>query len=107
MSEPFGGDGGDQLVTPNNGGQTVGEYTNLATSLANNCGYTANDDGTPPGRRQPAAHRDTRPRHLEDRDAVVTHCRHGRRAPVSHSGVPLGPAVHHDVAVMVRGGQRR
>jgi hypothetical protein len=47
MSEPFGGDGGDQLVNPNDGCQTVGEYTNLAMSLTNNCGYTANDDGTP------------------------------------------------------------
>ncbi|HTI22513.1 MAG TPA: hypothetical protein VL652_16075 [Kutzneria sp.] len=47
MSEPFGGDGGDQLVNPDNGCQTVGEYTNLAMSLTNNCGYTANDDGTP------------------------------------------------------------
>ncbi|HJP79362.1 MAG TPA: hypothetical protein VJ914_34130 [Pseudonocardiaceae bacterium] len=47
MAEPFGGDGGDQLVNPRNGCQTVGEYTNLAMSLTNNCGYTANDDGTP------------------------------------------------------------
>jgi hypothetical protein len=47
MAEPFGGDGGDQLVNPANGCQTVGEYTNLAMSLTNNCGYTANDDGTP------------------------------------------------------------
>lgn len=47
MTEPFGGDGGDELVNPNNGCQTVGEYTNLAMSLTNNCGYTANDDGTP------------------------------------------------------------
>jgi hypothetical protein len=47
MSEPFGGDGGDQLVNPANGCQTVGEYTNLAMSLTTNCGYTANDDGTP------------------------------------------------------------
>ncbi len=47
MSEPFGGDGGDQLVNPSNGCQTVGEYTNLAMSITNNCGYTANDDGTP------------------------------------------------------------
>jgi len=47
MTEPFGGDGGDQLVNPANGCQTVGEYTNLAMSITNNCGYTANDDGTP------------------------------------------------------------
>jgi hypothetical protein len=47
MSEPFGGDGGDQLVNPHNGCQTVGEYTYLAMSLTNNCGYTANNDGTP------------------------------------------------------------
>lgn len=47
MAEPFGGDGGDQLVNPANGCQTVGEYTNLAMSLTNNCGYTANSDGTP------------------------------------------------------------
>ena len=47
MSEPFGGDGGDQLVNPRNGCQTVGEYTNLAMSITNNCGYTAGDDGTP------------------------------------------------------------
>ena len=47
MSEPFGGDGGDQLVNARDGCQTVGEYTNLAMSVTNNCGYTANDDGTP------------------------------------------------------------
>lgn len=47
MTEPFGGDGGDQLVNPANGCQTVGEYTDLAMSLTNNCGYTANNDGTP------------------------------------------------------------
>lgn len=47
MSEPFGGDGGDQMVNPANGCQTVGEYTNLAMSLTNNCAYTANNDGTP------------------------------------------------------------
>ncbi len=47
MAEPFGGDGGDQLVNPANGCQTVGEYTDLAMSITNNCGYTANDDGTP------------------------------------------------------------
>jgi hypothetical protein len=47
MSEPFGGDGGDQLANPANGCQTVGEYTDLAMSLTNNCGYTANNDGTP------------------------------------------------------------
>jgi hypothetical protein len=47
MSEPFGGDGGMQMANPKNGCQTVAEYTNLAMSLTNNCGYTANDDGTP------------------------------------------------------------
>jgi hypothetical protein len=47
MSEPYGGDGGDQLVNPKDGCQTVGEYTNLALQLTDNCGYTANDDGTP------------------------------------------------------------
>jgi len=47
MSEPFGGDGGIQLVNPSNGCQTVGEYVYLAMSLTNNCGYTANADGTP------------------------------------------------------------
>jgi hypothetical protein len=47
MAEPFGGDGGDQIVNPANGCQTVGEYTDLAPSVTNNCGYTANDDGTP------------------------------------------------------------
>jgi hypothetical protein len=47
MSEPFGGDGADQLVNPANGCQTVGSYTNLAMSVTNNCGYTANNDGTP------------------------------------------------------------
>jgi hypothetical protein len=47
MTEPFGGDGGDQLVNPKNGCQTVGEYTDLTLQMTNNCGYTANDDGTP------------------------------------------------------------
>jgi hypothetical protein len=47
MTEPYGGDGGDQLVNPANGCQTVGEYTNLTLQLTNNCGYTANSDGTP------------------------------------------------------------
>ena len=47
MAEPFGGDGGDQIVNPANGCQTVGEYTDLAPSVTNNCGYTANSDGTP------------------------------------------------------------
>jgi hypothetical protein len=47
MSEPFGGDGGDQLVNPANGCQTVSEYTDLRMSITNNCGYTANNDGTP------------------------------------------------------------
>ncbi|MBS2961527.1 glycosyl hydrolase [Actinocrinis puniceicyclus] len=47
MSEPFGGDGGDQLVNPADGCQTVGEYVGLTMQLTNNCGYTANNDGTP------------------------------------------------------------
>ena len=47
MAEPFGGDGGDQIVNPANGCQTVGEYTDLTPSVTNNCGYTANTDGTP------------------------------------------------------------
>ena len=47
MAEPFGGDGGDQIVNPANGCQTVGEYTDLTPSVTNNCGYTANSDGTP------------------------------------------------------------
>jgi hypothetical protein len=47
MSEPFGGDGGDQLVNPANGCQTVGEYVGLTMQITNNCGYTANDNGTP------------------------------------------------------------
>jgi hypothetical protein len=45
MVSPYGGDGGDQLVNPANGCQTVGEYTNLAVQITNNCGYTASDDG--------------------------------------------------------------
>jgi len=47
MVEPFGGDGGDILVNPANGCQTLGEFTVLTMSVTNNCGYTANDDGTP------------------------------------------------------------
>jgi len=47
MSEPYGGDGGDELVNPANGCEAVGEYTNLDLELTDNCGYTANDDGTP------------------------------------------------------------
>lgn len=47
MSEPFGGDGGDQLVNPANGCQTLAEYTDLTMQFTNNCGYTANSDGTP------------------------------------------------------------
>jgi hypothetical protein len=47
MSEPFGGDGGDQIVNPHNGCQTLGEYTDLTPSVTSNCGYTANNDGTP------------------------------------------------------------
>jgi hypothetical protein len=47
MVEPFGGDGGDQLVNPKNGCQTVGEYVYLTLQITNNCGYTADDDGEP------------------------------------------------------------
>lgn len=47
MVEPWGGDGGQQLVNPANGCQSVGEYTYLAMSITTNCGYTANNDGTP------------------------------------------------------------
>ncbi|WP_037577599.1 beta propeller repeat protein [Phaeacidiphilus oryzae] len=47
MVEPYGGDGGDQLVDPANGCETLGEYTNLTLQMTDNCGYTANDDGTP------------------------------------------------------------
>ena len=47
MAEPFGGDGGDQIVNPSNGCQTLGEYTDLTPSVTSNCGYTANNDGTP------------------------------------------------------------
>jgi hypothetical protein len=46
MVSPFGGDGGDQLVNPDNGCQTVGEYVDLALQITNNCGYTASDDGS-------------------------------------------------------------
>ncbi|MFI9255444.1 WD40/YVTN/BNR-like repeat-containing protein [Streptomyces sp. NPDC053069] len=46
MVSPFGGDGGDQLVNPANGCQTVGEYVDLALQITNNCGYTASDDGS-------------------------------------------------------------
>ncbi|MEV0976242.1 glycosyl hydrolase [Streptomyces sp. NPDC049915] len=46
MVSPFGGDGGDQLVNPANGCQTVGEYVDLALQITGNCGYTASDDGS-------------------------------------------------------------
>ncbi|MFF9626196.1 glycosyl hydrolase [Streptomyces griseosporeus] len=45
MVSPFGGDGGDQLVNPADGCQTVGEYVYLALQITRNCGYTASDDG--------------------------------------------------------------
>lgn len=35
---PFGGDGGDQLVDPNNGCRTVGEYVDLTLQMTSNCG---------------------------------------------------------------------
>jgi hypothetical protein len=40
MVSPFGGDGGDQIVDPNNGCNAVGEYVNLAVQVTNNCGRT-------------------------------------------------------------------
>ncbi|MCX3062395.1 WD40/YVTN/BNR-like repeat-containing protein [Streptomyces beihaiensis] len=45
MVSPYGGDGGDQLVNPANGCETVGEYVYLALQITRNCGYTASDDG--------------------------------------------------------------
>ncbi|MEV4430584.1 WD40/YVTN/BNR-like repeat-containing protein [Streptomyces sp. R-07] len=45
MVAPFGGDGGDQLVNPDNGCQTVGEYVDLALQITDNCGFTASDNG--------------------------------------------------------------
>jgi len=44
MVSPFGGDGGKQLVDPNNGCRTVGEYVNLTLQLTLNCGVA---DGSP------------------------------------------------------------
>ena len=44
MVSPFGGDGGDQLVDPNNGCRTVGEYVDLTLQLTLNCGRA---DGSP------------------------------------------------------------
>ena len=41
---PFGGDGGQQLVDPDNGCKTVGEYTNLTLQMTLNCGVS---DGSP------------------------------------------------------------
>ncbi|MFL6163731.1 MAG: WD40/YVTN/BNR-like repeat-containing protein [Jatrophihabitantaceae bacterium] len=41
---PFGGDGGDQLVDPNNGCRTVGEYVTLTLQMTTNCGKA---DGSP------------------------------------------------------------
>jgi len=41
---PFGGDGGDQLVDPNNGCRTVGEYVDLTLQMTVNCGKA---DGSP------------------------------------------------------------
>lgn len=46
MVSPYGGDGGDQLVNPANGCETVGEYVDLALQITRNCGYTASDDGS-------------------------------------------------------------
>jgi hypothetical protein len=40
MVSPIGGDGGDELVNPNNGCQAVGEYVYLHLQMTNNCGQT-------------------------------------------------------------------
>ncbi|HJQ00151.1 MAG TPA: hypothetical protein VJ851_00995 [Jatrophihabitans sp.] len=41
---PYGGDGGQQLVDPNNGCRTLGEYVDLTLQLTLNCGQA---DGSP------------------------------------------------------------
>ena len=43
MGSPFGGDGGDTLVDPNDGCRIVGEYVFLAMEVTENCGRS---DGT-------------------------------------------------------------
>ena len=44
MVSPYGGDGGQQLVDPNNGCRTVGEYVQLTLQMTTNCGVA---DGSP------------------------------------------------------------
>jgi hypothetical protein len=43
---PMGGDGGMMLVDPANGCRAVGEYTDLAIQLTNNCGQSPPDSPT-------------------------------------------------------------
>src|SRR5207244_9433625 len=43
MGSPFGGDGGDTLVDPDDGCRILGEYVFLAMELTENCGRS---DGT-------------------------------------------------------------
>ena len=38
MVSPYGGDGGQQLVDPNNGCRTLGEYVDLTLQMTTNCG---------------------------------------------------------------------
>jgi len=49
MVSPFGGDGGDTLVDPNDGNRAVVEYTNLDMALTTNGGRTTGD---PPSFRE-------------------------------------------------------
>jgi hypothetical protein len=44
MVSPFGGDGGKQIVDPNDGCRSVGEYVNLTLQLTTSCGVA---DGSP------------------------------------------------------------
>ena len=44
MVSPYGGDGGQQLVDPNNGCRTVGEYVLLTLQMTTNCGVA---EGSP------------------------------------------------------------
>ncbi|NUO91651.1 MAG: glycosyl hydrolase [Dermatophilaceae bacterium] len=44
MVSPYGGDGGQQLVDPDNGCRTVGEYVDLTLQMTTNCGVA---DGSP------------------------------------------------------------
>ena len=43
MGSPFGGDGGDTLVDPNNGCNIVQEYVFLAMEVTENCGALGRD----------------------------------------------------------------